>query len=118
MQQIKLFWNPESNVLLGYCSGYALEEFWNKNYKDQETLTIDKITYDYGSPGKVFKIDELSIANRLSELENLTKGYYRWTDTTGLNQISRNKEVPFNSIKFLEKSFKQIKKQQVAWQKV
>ena len=88
--------------------------FWNKNYKDQETLTIDKITYDYGSPGKVFKIDELSIANRLSELENLTKGYYRWTDTTGLNQISRNKEVNFNSIKFLEKSFKQIKKQQVA----
>ena len=97
-----------------YVFGYALEEFWNTNYKDQETLTIDKITNDFGSPGKVFKIDELSIANRLSELENLTKGYYRWTDTTGLNQMSRNKEVSFNSIKFLEKSFKQIKKQKVA----
>ena len=104
----------EKNSIDNYVFGYALEEFWNINYKDQETLTIDKITYDYGSPGKVFKIDELSIANRLSELENLTKGYYRWTDTTGLNQISRNKEVNFNSIKFLEKSFKQIKKQQVA----
>ena len=104
----------EKKTLDNYVFGYALEEFWNTNYKEQETLTIDKITYDFGSPGRVFKIDELSIANRLSELENLTKGYYRWTDTTGLNQISRNKEIKFNAIKFLEKSFKQIKKEQVA----
>ena len=35
--------------------GYALEEFWNTNYKEQETLTIDKITYDFGSPGEFLK---------------------------------------------------------------
>jgi len=97
-----------------YVFSYALNEFWNNNYKDQETLTIDKITYDFGSPGKIFKIDELSIANRLSELEYLTNGYYRWTDTTGLNQISRNIEVKFNNIKFLEKTYKAITKQEVA----
>ena len=62
----------------------------------------------------IFFNESTCFNHRLSELENLTKGYYRWTDTTGLNQISRNKEVNFNSIKFLEKSFKQIKKQQVA----
>ena len=109
-QNIFTMWSSSELEALGI---YAVE-FNNTNYKDQETLTIDKITNDYGSPGKVLKIDELSIANRLSELENLTKGYYRWTDTTGLNQMSRNKEVPFNAIKFLEKSFKQIKKQKVA----
>ena len=97
-----------------YVFSYALNDFWSNNYPDQKTLTIDKITYDFGSPGKVFKIDELSIANRLSELEYLTDGYYRWTDTTGLNQISRNTDVKFNPVRFLEKTYKEFKRQKVA----
>ena len=97
-----------------YVFSYALNDFWNKNYPNQKTLTIDKITYDFGSPGKIFKIDELSIGNRLSELEHLTNGYYRWTDTTGLNQISRDTDTKFNPLKFLEKTYKEFKRQKVA----
>ena len=100
----------EKPTLDNYVFCYALDEFWKNNYPDQETLTIDKITYDFSSPGKVFKIDELSIANRLSELEHLTNGHYRWTDTTGLNQISKNTEVKFSAVKFLEKSYKELQK--------
>ena len=66
---------------------------------------------------KSFKIDELSIANRLSELEHLTNGHFRWTDTTGLNQISRNTEVKFSAVKFLKNHTKNYKKE-VAWQKI
>ena len=104
----------EKSTIDNYVFCYALDEFWKNNYPDQETLTIDKITYDFSSPGKVFKIDELSIANRLSELEQLTNGYFRWTDTTGLNQISKNTEVKFSALKFLEKSYKELQKKEVA----
>ena len=56
-------------------------------------------------------VDYEKITNKL---ENLTKGYYRWTDTTGLNQISRNNEIQFDHIKFLEKTYKKYEKKKVA----
>ena len=110
LPQVYQFVVGEKSTLDNYVFAHALNDFWNEHYKDSPTLGIDKVTYDIGSPGKVFKIDELSISHRLSELEYLTKGYFKWTETAGLHQILRDPSVKFDSIAFLKQTYKNIMK--------
>lgn len=76
---------------------FALLEFW-RNWEQstgssQSTLSYEAIAHDYGSPGRVFKLDENSTAERLMALEELSNGAIRWTDTAGVRQISRNEHA-------------------------
>lgn len=71
---------------------YALSRFWEKR-GGSTAITAERICYEAGSPGRVFKLDEDSIVTRLMGLESLTKGAWVWTDTAGLRQIQRVRQV-------------------------
>jgi len=66
---------------------YALLEFWQAYAPQQSTLSFETIAYEIGSPGRVFKLDEDSVAARLIALESLTKARYQWSDSAGLRQV-------------------------------
>lgn len=66
---------------------YALVEFWKCVAPNQNTLSFESIAYDPGSPGRVFKLDEDSIAERLINLDEVTQGAYVWSDTAGLRHV-------------------------------
>lgn len=66
---------------------YALIEFWQAFAPTTSTLSFETIAYEVGSPGRVFKLDEDSVAARLINLENLTKSRYLWSDSAGLRQV-------------------------------
>lgn len=68
---------------------YALIDYWCKSTEQVSTLSFEAITYAEGSPGRVFKLDEDSIAERLLALEGLTGGAMNWTETAGLRQVHR-----------------------------
>ncbi|EEQ06087.1 DUF4007 family protein [Yersinia bercovieri] len=68
---------------------YALIDYWERKAKKLSTLSFESIAYGEGSPGRVFKLDEDSIAERLFSLEELTEGSFAWTDTAGLRQVHR-----------------------------
>ena len=53
------------------------------------------IAHEYGSPGRVFKLDEDAVSDRLSKIAEITGNYLAWTDTSGVRQVSR---VGFGSI--------------------
>ncbi len=76
---------------------YALLEFWgtkeNATGSKQATLSFETIAHEYGGPGRVFKLDERSVGERLTSLEELTEGQLRWSDTAGIRQISRKLTV-------------------------
>jgi hypothetical protein len=76
---------------------FALLEFWERweaaTGSSQNTLSFEAIAHDYGSPGRVFKLDEASVAERLFNLDALTGGALRWTDSAGLRQVSRSRTV-------------------------
>ena len=55
----------------------------------QATLSFNSIAHDYGSPGRVFKLDEDSVGERLSKIDEITRNYLQWTDSSGLRQVSR-----------------------------
>ncbi|MFA6051153.1 MAG: DUF4007 family protein [Methylobacter sp.] len=77
---------------------YALGTFWERNSHDIAALSFEQICYAPGSPGRVFKLDEDSVATRLMNLESLTDGAWVWTDTAGLRQIQRQRKVDLLNI--------------------
>jgi hypothetical protein len=68
---------------------YALINFWDRTAKEQSSLAFETIAYAEGSPGRVFKLDEESIAQRLISLADLTDSKLAWTDSAGLRQVHR-----------------------------
>lgn len=72
---------------------YALLEYWERREEEtgskQATLSFETIAHEYGAPGRVFKLDERSVGERLTNIEELTGGQLAWSDTAGIRQISR-----------------------------
>ncbi|WP_299537254.1 DUF4007 family protein [uncultured Herbaspirillum sp.] len=72
---------------------FALLDFWQRRDKNnggsQSTLSFNAIAHEYGSPGRVFKLDEDSVGDRLSRIFDVTKGALAWTDSAGIRQVSR-----------------------------
>ncbi len=72
---------------------FALLDFWERleasGGASQATLSFNTIAYEYGSPGRVFKLSEDAVAERLSIISDATRNYLAWTDTAGLRQVSR-----------------------------
>lgn len=68
---------------------YALVDFWDRIGDGQSSLAFETLSYAEGSPGRVFKLDEESIAQRLMGLAELTGGKLAWTDSAGLRQVHR-----------------------------
>ena len=68
--------------------GYALLDYWSRLESSGSVMAFDRVAHDYGSPGRVFKIDENGIAERLIALEALSNGHIQWTEQAGLRQVT------------------------------
>lgn len=77
---------------------WALIDFWDAHHLGENSLTFESIAYGPGSPGRVFKLDEESTAERLFALSSLTDGKLKWSDTSGLRQVYRG-DFDVNSFK-------------------
>lgn len=75
---------------------YALTAFWQQNAVTASTLSFDLIALERGSPGMTFKLDVDSVAERLIDVERISGGVYAWSDTAGMRQVIRRKEVEPN----------------------
>ena len=71
---------------------YALLYFWSR-YSDATTLSFEAIVYESGSPGRVFALEENDVVDRLTVLEDVTKGKLRWSESAGLKQVVRNFDI-------------------------
>jgi hypothetical protein len=85
---------------------WALVDFWDAHHLGENSLTFESIAYGPGSPGRVFKLDEESTAERLFALSSLTDGRLKWSDTSGLRQVYRG-DFDVNNFKriMMEKSY-------------
>lgn len=68
--------------------GYALLDYWQRLEASGSVMTFDRVAHEHGSPGRVFKIDESGIAERLISLEQISKGQIQWTEQAGLRQVA------------------------------
>lgn len=68
---------------------YALVNYWRRTSPVESSMAFESIAYGDGSPGRVFKLDENSVAEKLFSLSSITKGKLVWDDTAGMRQIIR-----------------------------
>lgn len=68
---------------------FALLDYWERMPHAGSVMAFDRVAYDYGSPGRVFKLDENAVADRLMALEQLTRGQIQWTEQAGIRQVTR-----------------------------
>ncbi len=67
---------------------YALLDYWQRLGHSGSVMAFDRVAHDYGSPGRVFKLDESALADRLLSLERLSKGQIQWTEQAGIRQVT------------------------------
>lgn len=68
---------------------YALLDYWSRMPHAGSVMDFDRVAHDFGSPGRVFKLDENAVADRLIALEALSDGNLQWIEQAGIRQIVR-----------------------------
>jgi hypothetical protein len=68
---------------------FALLDYWQRLEHSGSVMAFDRVAHDYGSPGRVFKLDENAVADRLTALEQLSHGEIQWTEQAGIRQVTR-----------------------------
>lgn len=81
---------------------FALMDYWLTRPGNTATLDFFQISHAIGSPGKVFRIDENSLAERLEELETFTNGELVWTEQSGIKAVIRRETALNNPEAFKE----------------
>jgi hypothetical protein len=66
---------------------FSLAEFCQEIATD--TIGFEHVAHAPGSPGRVFKLDEASVSERLERIAEVSDGAFRWIDTAGLRQLQR-----------------------------
>jgi hypothetical protein len=72
---------------------YALDDFWQRMAVGQSTVAVERLAYEPGSPGRVFKLDELSLIERLARIEDSSGGQFLWSDTAGVRAVARRSMI-------------------------
>jgi hypothetical protein len=75
---------------------YALLDYWQRLEHEGSVMAFDRVAHDFGSPGRVFKLDENAVADRLMALESLTGGQILWTEQAGIRQVTRTGQALTN----------------------
>jgi hypothetical protein len=82
---------------------FALLDFWSRWEQEtgtsQTTLSFGAAAHWYGSPGRVFKLSEDAVADRLSHIAEITDNYLAWTDQAGIRQVTRIGKQSFDQAK-------------------
>ena len=79
----------------------AISEYWNF-IQSESTLSFDLLAHGLGSPGRVFKLDENSLAERISSISERTNGKIFWSDTAGVKQLQKSDiNSPFDGKDYL-----------------
>ena len=83
---------------------YAVHNFWSGRFSVAETLSFEALAHEPGSPGRVFLLNENVLADYLMEIENVSGGAYRWTETAGLKQLVRTRKIDHEkALKFVRR---------------
>ena len=90
---------------------FAVHEFWSGRTAHRQgsaarTLSFEALAHEPGSPGRVFALDENTLGDFLLEIEEVSYGAYRWSETAGLKQLIREREMSLvESLQLIERDF-------------
>ncbi len=77
---------------------FAVLAFWEAFAPSTETLAVHDIARQPGSPGRLFKIEESALVERLEGIEQQTRGALSYAETAGLRQLYRRERLDANEL--------------------
>lgn len=72
---------------------YAVTDFWNRTFGNANTLSFEALNHEPGCPARVFMLEENDMVDMLMALEEASNGVYRWSETAGLKQLIRSRDL-------------------------
>lgn len=94
---------------------YGLVRFWTELYPTRREFSVEALTHEPGSPGRVFLLDEESVVDRLIKLADLTDGILRWDESTGMRQVYAAKKIEqLNPMDHLAQLYRQSAQREAA----
>lgn len=113
--ELELIREDPAHSMYAFSRGYqhslpnvvVLYAIWNyaKAKQAQRTFTFDELAYQPLSPGRVFKLDEPALAERLEALARETTGAVQLTETAGYRQVLIRRD--FDPLEALETYYEQ-----------
>lgn len=92
----------------------AVLQFW-KNYSGANTISLEALAHQPGSPGKVFQLNEEELTDRLSRIEFYTDSALKWSETAGLKQLVKYRDHSEQEIlDFIDRDYQETAKEKVA----
>lgn len=76
---------------------FCVNDFWQRRYPNEKTLSIRSIATGEGSPGQVFKIPEQDVFTRVLDLHKLSGGRIEFNESEVLPQLRRKDFVPMQA---------------------
>tara|TARA_B100000579_G_scaffold68296_1_gene51286 strand:- start:263 stop:1183 length:921 start_codon:yes stop_codon:yes gene_type:complete len=102
--EFELHKGPKSSLTQGIFE-FALSDYWSK--QSNQIITFEKLMYDFGSPGKVFQLDEKSLEEYLDNMERGYNQIFKFDKGAGgLRQITKLKEI--NQKELLKNCYKRV----------
>ena len=94
---------------------YALAKFWKAYSPGTDTLPFEAIAHEPCGPGRVFGLGENDLIDRLIFLEEVTKDTFKWSETAGLKQLVRTREITdHEALKYIRSDYRKITEKQAA----
>lgn len=94
---------------------YALVDFWQRYTKEARTLSLETISYEPCSPGRVLCLDEDAVAERLYSIDKISNGAMSWSETAGLRQVIANRPLEkLNPDEFLKLDYHSVGRRKAA----
>ena len=66
---------------------FAVLDFWANFHRERRSFSVEFLTFERGSPGQVFLLDENAVADRLARLEPLSNSKLGWDESSGMRQL-------------------------------
>ena len=79
---------------------YALREFWARHYASDRTLPFRTIALSPGSPGRVFRLSEGEVRDRLEQVGDATEGHLVYRESAALPQVEQSSQASIGDSTF------------------
>ena len=87
---------------------YTVLDFWSKYSNHSSSLSFEAVAHSPGGPGRTFLLEENDVVDRLANIDKVSQGIVRWSETAGLKQIVREPGFDWNNrMLYLEYDYKQ-----------
>ena len=81
---------------------YAVGQYFRR-WLSVKTISLEELAYASDSPGRVFKLDEYSLGERLERIHKVTDGAWHFSETAGLKQLVAARQP--NEMDFLARHY-------------